>query len=107
MSELTFGDIAWGSRGEGFARLLCIKREAFQHEAEVRILFQDHEPRRGVDGSFAYALNPNAVFEEIVLDPRLEDAQAAEVQRELQEAGCAIPARQSDLYQAPHFTIPT
>jgi hypothetical protein len=36
----------------------CIKREAFRHEAEVRILFQDiDDPPQGVNGIFVYPLD--------------------------------------------------
>src|SRR5262249_33908953 len=75
MAQLTFADVALGGQGDRFADLLCIKREAFKHEAEVRILFQDIDFRwRGSNGIFIYPVDANNVFEKIVLDPRLEDA---------------------------------
>jgi hypothetical protein len=106
MSALTFMDIAIGGQGGGFADLLCVKREAFSHESEVRILFQDLEPRRGLDQTFLYPLDPNALFEEIVLDPRLEDGEVKSLETELRAAGCGISIRQSDLYKVPEFIIP-
>jgi hypothetical protein len=70
MNTLTFYDAASGGQGHSFAKLLCTKREAFRHEAEVRILFQDiDDPPQGVNGIFVYPLDANAVFDEIVLDP--------------------------------------
>jgi hypothetical protein len=108
MKCLTFADIAVG--GQGFAKLLCIKREAFGHEKEVRLLFQD-VPDSGsktpnATGIFEYALDPNAVFDDVVLDPRLEDAAASALKQQLQAAGCDLPIQRSSLYQAPHFIIP-
>jgi hypothetical protein len=102
MSRPNFADAT-----NDFAKLLCIKREAFEHEAEVRMLFQDIEnPRRGRNCTFHYPLNANDVFEEIVLDPRLDDTAAQSLQTELCHAGCTIPIYRSDLYDASYFTIP-
>lgn len=41
MGKVTFADLA---QGEAFARFLCLKREAFAHESEVRLLFCDVAP---------------------------------------------------------------
>jgi hypothetical protein len=103
MQGLTLLDVAIGGQGEKFADLLCIKREAFQHEQEVRLLFQDIDPKRGATKVFKYKLDPNAIFEEVVLDPRLKDY--ASVQSRLVSAGCTLPISRSPLYQSPHFVI--
>ncbi len=107
MKTLTFLDVSIGGQGDKFADLLCIKREAFKHEEEVRLLFQDIDPRRGVDKCFKYKLDANTVFEEVMLDPRLKDAAAIKgVEAELQSVKCTLPIQQSTLYRAPHFVIP-
>jgi hypothetical protein len=109
MQNLTFADIAAGSQGDKFAALLCIKREAFRHECEVRLLFQDvvfSGARRGAGGVFQYALDPHSVFNDVVLDPRLSDVDASALRRNLQTAGCLLPIQQSQLYQTPRFVIP-
>jgi len=103
MEGLTFLDVSFGGQGDKFADLLCIKREAFQHEQEVRLLFQDLDPKRGADKVFKYKLNPNTIFEQVVLDPRLKDHTA--VQSRLVAAGCTLPISRSPLYQSPHFVI--
>lgn len=107
MGGLTFADVAMGGQGDGFASLLCVKREAFEHEAEIRLLFQDAPtPKQGAGGLFRHAVDPAAVFEEVVLDPRLTDANAAVVEGRLAKARCAIPVLRSDMYRAPSFVIP-
>ena len=58
------------------------------------------DPPRGVNGIFLYPLDANAVFDEIVLDPRVQDAAATELETELRAAGCTIPIQRSDLYTA-------
>lgn len=105
VQNLTFQDVTAGGRADGFAELLCIKRTAFEHEREVRILFQD------VEGNFKgrdMVLKPfdvNALCSEVVLDPRQSDSDAALLKAELQNKGCSINIRKSDLYRVPKFTI--
>jgi hypothetical protein len=52
---------------------------------------------------FKYALDPNAVFYGVVLDPRLPDAEAVPLKQKLQNTGCQLPIEQSTLYQAPRL----
>src|ERR1017187_2367030 len=106
MNTLTFLDGSFGGQGDKFADLLCIKREAFQHEQEVRLLFQDIEPKHGAEKLFKYRLDANVIFEEAVLDPRLKNGDAIALQSKLRAAGCTLPIWRSPLYQAPHFVIP-
>lgn len=108
MQYLTFSDVAIGGQGDKFADLLCIKREAFKHEKEVRLLFQDVEvpgPKRGAGGVFQYALDPHAIFDEVVLDPRLMEPAALALKQKLQTAGCRLRIEHSTLYQTPRFVI--
>jgi hypothetical protein len=106
MNTLTFRDVSLGGQGEKFADLLCIKREAFQHEHEVRLLFQDMDPKRGAEKLFKYRLDANVILEEAVLDPRLKNGDATALESKLRSAGCTLPIRHSLLYRAPHFVIP-
>ncbi len=105
MARLTFTDVMMGGQGDRFAGLLCIKRTAFRYEAELRLLFQDIDPKRGASGAFQFSLDANSVFEEVVLDPRLNDNDAAALTTQLQSAGCALPISRSPLYQSPRFVI--
>jgi hypothetical protein len=109
MQGLTFADIAIGGQGYKFADLLCIKRDSFEHENEMRLLFQDvpfTDPKRGAGGVFRYSLDPHVVFDNVVLDPRLNDTDALALRQKLQTAGCRLPIEHSTLYQTPRFIIP-
>lgn len=107
MGHLTFTDIAIGGQGDQFAELLCMKREAFRHENEVRLLFQDiPSSKRGSGGVFTYPLSPNVIFDDVVLDPRLDAASVTCMTTTLTAAGCGLPISQSSLYAAPTFVIP-
>lgn len=107
MRHLTFTDIAIGGQGEKFASLLCFKRDSFQHEKELRLLYQDmpSPSQRGSNGIFKISLDPNSLFDEVVLDPRQPDPDAATLATRLRAAGCHLPIRKSNLYETPKFII--
>ena len=105
MNRITFQDIAFGGQATTFAELLCIKREAFSHENEVRLLFQDTDPKRGNSGVAQFDLNVNTVFDHIVIDPRLSDVNAGTLVTEIKCAGCTLPIARSTLYRVPVFKI--
>lgn len=105
MSRMRFWDIASGGQSHGFAELLCIKRDAFAPENEIRLLFQDLDPKRGAEGVARFDLDVNKVFDEIVIDPRLYEHEATALCEEIAAAGCTLPISRSTLYRAPDFTI--
>lgn len=105
MGTLTFADVMLGGQGDRFAKLLCMKRTAFSHEAELRLLFQDINPKQGRSGVFQFPLDTNLIFEDVVLDPRLKDSDVAALEVHLRSAGCTLPISRSPLYQSPHFVI--
>jgi hypothetical protein len=74
-----------------------MKREAFAHEAEVRLILVRH----GSDSSdpvFRTHIDPNAVFDEISFDPRLEIFERKERETLIRNLGYAGPFRESQLY---------
>ncbi|WP_287183506.1 DUF2971 domain-containing protein [Mesorhizobium sp.] len=105
MGSTSFSDIAFGGQAIGFARLLCVKREAFEHEREVRLLFQDTNPKRSDGKAVLFDFDVNAICDEVMVDPRLDDAQVSALTAEIQAAGCTLPVLQSPLYRVPKFTL--
>ena len=105
MGRTSFTDIAFGGQATGFARLLCVKREAFEHEREVRLLFQDTDPRRSTGNVVRFDFDVNAICDEVTVDPRLDAAGVAALKSEIMAAGCTIPVSQSTLYRMPKFTL--
>ena len=100
-----YDDVGSGGQATSFAKLLCVKREAFEHEHEVRLLFQDLDPKRSVRDFTLFDFDVNAVCEQVVLDPRLSEAEAAAFRDDILAAGCKLPVSQSLLYRMPNFTI--
>jgi len=57
------------------ARTLLVKRRAFQHEREVRLIAVEIGEHRGQE-LLAYDTNPQAIIDQMMLDPRLAEAEA-------------------------------
>lgn len=98
MNNTSFWDIALGGQNDGFAKLLCMKRNEFNHENEVRLLIHDNN-KHGKDGCFEVDIEYQNIFDEICLDPRLEDSEFANLKTEIEPLAGSIPITQSGLYK--------
>jgi len=101
----SFQDLAFGGMPHNFARTLCIKRPEFEHEREVRLLYQDIDPKCGAGGLAFFPFAYQSILEEIALDPRLLPADFSAAETQLRSLGCTLPIAQSDLYQFAPVTI--
>ncbi len=105
MAYTTFEQITFGGQPTGMAKMLCLKREAFQHEQEVRLIYYDVVAGRG-DGNVAlFDFDVNSICDEIVLDPRLTDDDAVLLTNELKALGCSLEIKKSTLYRVPKFKL--
>ncbi len=80
------------------AKLLLLKRDAFSHEAEIRIIFvrQNREPREAV---IRVPIEPSAVFDEMSFDPRLQTFERRERETVARSLGYQGQIAESGLYQ--------
>ena len=92
---------AFDATGLHQCRTLLFKRKAFTHESEVRLLYQRPKTDHTAGDYFIYPITPLTLFDEIVLDPRLTDAQESIATDELRNLGVSCPVFQSDLYKIP------
>jgi len=60
-----------GLNAEAVARSLLKKRDAFEHEDEVRLIFFEGQNSKHDGGVYKYELNPHAVFDQFMIDPRM------------------------------------
>ena len=98
MSKTSFRDVAFGNGNDGFANLLCIKRREFSHENEVRLLVNDTRSQSR-DGCYRTAFDYSITFEDICLDPRLNEPDYSALKEGLESLGCTLPITQSELYK--------
>ena len=104
LSSTSFADMALGGQNDGFARTLLLKRTAFEHEREVRVLFCDvHKKYQGP--AVVLPVDTTTLVDHIKLDPRLDDGMVPVVTQMLRTCGAQAPVMRSTLYQAPKVTI--
>ncbi len=91
-----------------FAETLLIKRPAFKHEREVRLLFHPHDETIAKNDLHSYDFDPHAVISQIMIDPRLPKADADALKKRIQKrTKYKGSIKRSLLYAAPHeFVIP-
>ncbi|SNY98246.1 DUF2971 domain-containing protein [Halomonas sp. hl-4] len=65
------------------AKTLLIKRPAFKHENEVRLLYFEKE--NGKSGSiYEYDIDPHSLIDQIMIDPRLDCSEFRKVKADIQ-----------------------
>lgn len=85
------------------AKTLLVKREAFSHEEEVRLLYLEPEAGREL---FPYRVDPQALVEEIVVDPRLAEEDAQKLMDEIRvRTRFRGPIAHSNLYAPPRELV--
>jgi hypothetical protein len=91
---------ATDSSGRGIAATLLIKRKAFAPEREVRLVYFSSDPAFTSD-VFTYSIDPNALFKDAVLDPRLSDKDVYYWKQQFRKSGFTNRVIQSGLYKPP------
>ena len=97
-----------GLTAEAVARSLLVKRRAFVHENEVRIIYFEGDQIVHAEGVYKYPLNPNAVFDQIMIDPRVSCESFTNFKDEIgKRTGFKVECiKRSLLYKPPEgFTI--
>lgn len=91
-----------GTDGKLIASTLLVKRNAFEHENEVRLIYLSGESTPVNKDLFAYNMNPNELVEQVMLHPQMSKEDANRVKSKiLAETGFAGELLQSMLYQPP------
>lgn len=83
-----------------FARTLLVKRPAFQHEREVRLIYSDIHKNNKKD-IFSYSIDPHELIEQIMIDPRLTIDEAKNVKRNIRLKTAYIGTIKRSLLYAP------
>ena len=89
-------------RSKNSARTLLVKRLAFKHEREVRLLYFQHDAGRAVGDLYWYSINPHEFIEQIMIDPRMSEKEADQTkERILKRTKYRGPIKRSLLYAQP------
>lgn len=105
--DLLSGDLSgyiFDQSGKGQASTLMLKRIAFTHEKEVRIVHSYDECDES-DKIYPYTIDPNYCFEEIVVDPRISKEDYLKIKNILSKTGYKNKIIQSGLYKIENFTF--
>lgn len=93
-----------GLQAVALAQNLLIKRKAFQHEKEVRLLyFERTKPKSDL---YSYTINPHSLIDQIMVDPRVPVAKVDAFKRKIRKkTGFNGDVVRSLLYAPPQGMI--
>ncbi len=91
------------NNGQMIINSLFIKREAFEHENEVRVIYRG-KPNL-VGGIHGYNINPHEFIQELLFDPRMDQNLYKRCSDHLAGKLTNCPIAQSTLYRIPDFNI--
>ncbi|RRJ90516.1 hypothetical protein [Flavobacterium macacae] len=97
-------NIIFDQSGKGQASTLMLKRLAFTHEREVRIV-HSYDDCDESDKIYSYQIDPNHCFDEIVVDPRIPKQEYLKIKNLIRKAGYKNRIIQSGLYKIENFTF--
>ena len=91
-----------GLSAEASARSLLVKRWAFNHEREIRLLYFEKANTKHRGGLYRYGIDPHSLVDQIMVDPRLTADQASiSIQRIRARTRFRGEIKRSLLYQPP------
>lgn len=91
-----------GLSPDALARSLLIKRSAFRHEREIRLLYLEKDGIKHAGGLYRYAIDPHGLIDQIMIDPRLPSSKAEALKAEIRErTGFRGQIKRSLLYAPP------
>lgn len=90
-----------------FAKSLLLKRRAFRHESEVRLLYFGSSSQYDERGLYRYRVNPHQIITQIMADPNRDKRAWKEDKAEIKTAtGFSGEIKRSKIYDAPSWAPP-
>lgn len=95
-----------GTKTYSLASSLCVKRPAFKHENEIRIIHFEHDVKKYDEDLFRYQFDSHEVIDQLMLDPRLDVNEAEKIKKEIiNRVGFKGSIKRSLLYALPEDLI--
>jgi hypothetical protein len=96
------GGLAMASNGKLIAETLLVKRRAFKHEGEIRLIYGASDGTDPDADLFRYPIDPHAMINQVMLHPQLSATEAGHMKAEIQQrTGFKGPVLHSQLYSQP------
>jgi len=96
----TFDDS--GIAVENLFRSLLVKRRAFLHEKEVRLLYDEIDDKGFEKDTYSYVIEPNSLISQIMIDPRRSESEAKSIKARIRKAtGYKGVIKRSLMYTLP------
>jgi len=94
-------------RPQRFAESLLLKRRAFKHESEVRLLYFGDAKFYAANGLYRYAVDPHAMITQIMADPNRDRASWRADKADLARVtGFTGEIKRSKIYDPPEWEPP-
>ena len=94
-------------RAANFANILLLKRRAFKHEKEVRLLFFGDSTDYCAKGLYRYKIDPHLMIDQLMADPNRNRVHWNTDKENLKKAtGFAGDIKRSKIYDPPDWTTP-
>ncbi len=90
----------FNTNGSGIAESLLYKRREFSHEKEMRLIYSGEGGKCSSD-IFQFDVDPNALFDRVLFDPRMEEGLRKSYITAIKALGCEVEVKRSILYDAP------
>ena len=89
------------------ARSLLVKRKAYEHEWEVRLIYIERETTNHPNGVYQYDIDPQALFDQAMIDPRVPYGEYVRFKKEVMKRTGLLDKRimRSLLYRQPEGFI--
>lgn len=92
------GQITFGS----LFRSLLVKRKAFRHENEIRLIHLDWGRRLPQNDIYSYDINPHELISQVMIDPRISSEEFQKIKNEIKKStGYQGDIKRSRLYHLP------
>ncbi|GAA5494087.1 hypothetical protein Rhal01_00243 [Rubritalea halochordaticola] len=108
LTNTSLYEILFGGGSNLFADMLLTKRSEFEHESEIRILYQElNSPiAKRFNGLYRVNIDPHDLIDEICIDPRMSDSLDVDCfTKKIERTGYKGSIVQSDLYSISIDTI--
>jgi hypothetical protein len=84
-----------------FARTLLVKRPAFEHEREIRLIYHKPDASPNREKFFSYSIDPDSLITQVMCDPRQTDAEYRAIREAIHRVGYRGSIKHSLLYAPP------